>query len=362
MDDISFSAAGFDDTRAEAFFNQITDVLEHSGLAIMLSIGHRTGLLDCMAGFSWVGSQELADAAGLDERYVREWLAVLVTSRVVEYRPSDRTYRLPPEHAACLTRTGSLGNMAVYAQFVAMAGSAQESVIESFGTGAGIDYGAYPCFHDIMAEDSGQTVVASVDRILAEQVPELLPRLNEGIDVLDAGCGAGRAIIRMAELFPNSRFHGYDLCEDAIEMATAEAARRKVGNVTFRVQDLMRMEDRDAFDLVTSFDAVHDTADPARLLASIATALRPGGRHLMQDIGGSAQLENNFDFPLAPFLYAVSCVHCMPVSLAQGGNGLGTMWGWETAEGMLKEAGLALASRSIRPDDPVNVWFVSHKQ
>jgi SAM-dependent methyltransferase len=125
------------------------------------------------------------------------------------------------------------------------------------------------------------------------------------------------------------------------------------------VRDLTHLDDAGAFGLVTSFDAVHDQKDPAQLLAAIRRALRPGGVHLMQDIGGSARLENHLDFTFAPFLYAISCVHCTPVSLAQGGEGLGTMWGWETAEAMLGQAGFAETRRYTLRHDPMNVWFVS---
>ena len=114
-------------------------------------------------------------------------------------------------------------------------------------------------------------------------------------------------------------------------------------------------------DLITTFDAVHDQKDPQALIASLHAALRPGGLYLMQDIAGSARLENNLDFPMAAYLYAISCLHRMPVSLGQGGAGLGTMWGWETAEAMLKEAGFPVPERHILPHDPMNVWFISRK-
>ena len=106
---------------------------------------------------------------------------------------------------------------------------------------------------------------------------------------------------------------------------------------------------------------MHDQKDPAGLIRGLHGALRPGGIYLMQDIGGSARLENNLDFPMASFLYAISCAHCTPVSLGQGGEGLGTMWGWETAEAMLRDAGFAEIARHVLPHDPMNVWFVARR-
>ncbi|HKK29417.1 MAG TPA: class I SAM-dependent methyltransferase [Alphaproteobacteria bacterium] len=346
----------------EAAFGHIANILEHGAIAVMLSIGHKTALFETMATMEPATSGEIAEAAGLNERYVREWLAVMVTGRIAGYDPATRRYRLPPAFAACLTQDGAMGNMAVYAQFVGMAGAVQETVIDRFHNGEGIGYGDYPCFHSIMAEDSAQTVVAGIEDILQTLAPELTLRLQEGADMLDAGCGAGRAIIKLASLFPQSRFTGYDLCPDAIEMAQAEARRQGLANINFQVRDLAQLKDKDAFDLVTSFDAVHDTKDPEALLAAIYGALKPRGRHLMQDIGGSAHLENNLNFPFAPLLYAISCVHCTPVSLGQGGEGLGTMWGWETAERMVRNAGFETVTRTVLEHDPMNVWFVSTKQ
>jgi 2-polyprenyl-3-methyl-5-hydroxy-6-metoxy-1,4-benzoquinol methylase len=305
---------------------------------------------------------QIAEAVTLSERYVREWLAVMVVAEIVLYDAVSETYRLPAEHAACLTQGAPLGNLAVYAQFIAMAGATQDQILECFETGDGLSYQDYPCFHQIMAEDSGQTVVANIECLLAELMPEVTSRLEQGIDVLDAGCGAGRALASLARRFPNSRFTGYDLCPNAIRMAEENAYRNELNNIDFQVVDLARWETKDAFDLITSFDAVHDTKDPQHLIDAIHRALRPHGVHLMQDIGGSAYLENNIDFPFAALLYTISTVHCMPVSLAQNGKGLGSMWGWETAQAMLQHAGFAAVERHVLPYDPMNVWFVSRKE
>lgn len=360
MNRIDPTTGTFDKAAAEGFQQRVTEMLNGAAVTLMLSVGHRAGLFDAMARLVPATSAEIAAAAGLDERYVREWLAAMVTGGIVEYEPESRAYVLPAAHAASLTRGAALGNLAVYAQVVGMAGAIEDRLLQCFRTGAGIPYAAYPHFHAIMREDSGQTVVASLADILATLTPDLVERLEAGLDVLDAGCGAGEALIALARRFPRSRFVGWDFGPDAIEMATASAG--DLPNARFEVRDLSRMTDREAFDLVTSFDAVHDMKDPQALLFAIHRALRPGGIHLMQDIGGSAALENNLDFPFAPFLYAVSCVHCMPVSLAQDGEGLGTMWGWETAERMLAAAGFTATERRVFPHDPMNVWFVSRKQ
>jgi SAM-dependent methyltransferase len=361
MSDLSPPVLAFDSTKAERFTERFAGILNDGAVAVMASIGHRSGLFDAMAGLPPSSSAVIAERAGLAERYVREWLAAMVTGRLVVFDAAAGSYWLPPEHAACLTRGAPLGNLAVYAQAVALLGAVQDVVLECFSTGKGTRYDQYPCFHQFMAEDSGQTVVGELFSTLLPLAPGLVERLAAGIDVMDAGCGRGLALIAMAERFPASRFFGVDLCRDAIEHATVEARNRGVGNVAFVAEDLTGFDRTAAFDLVTSFDAIHDQKDPAGLIRALHRALRPGGTYFVQDIGGSARLENNLDFPMAPLLYAISTAHCTPVSIGQGGAGLGTMWGWETAEALLHEAGFAQIERHVLPHDPMNVWFVARK-
>lgn len=349
----------FDSAKAEAFTESVAGIINSGAISIMLSIGHRTGLFDLMAQMPPASSIEIAEKAELAERYVREWLAVMVTGGIVHYEHSARHYHLPPEHAACLHRGAPLGNMAVYAQFIPMAGAVQEKMLESFETGQGTRYSEYPCFHTIMSEDSEQTVVAQLFDAILPLAPELTQRLEDGIDVMDAGCGSGSTLVELARRFPASRFTGYDLCEDALAAGRRKAA--SLDNIRFEARDLTGFDERGAYDFVTSFDAIHDQKDPQGLLNGIYRSLRPGGVYLVQDIGGSASLENNLDFPFASFLYTVSCLHCTPISLGQGGEGLGTMWGWETAETMLKSAGFESPQRHVFEHDPMNVWFVNRK-
>ncbi len=354
-------AQSFDTQRAESFAEHIGGLLDAGATAVMLSIGHRTGLLDLMARLPPSTSQQIAEAAELAERYVREWLAVMTTGRIVEYDPARRTYRLPVEHAASLTRGGPLGNLAVYAQHIALMGQVQDHTLACFETGQGLRYEDFPDFHRLMAEDSGQTVVSQLFETLLPLADGLTERLAAGIRVLDAGCARGQALLAMARRYPSSRFIGYDLGSDAIEHAAHSAQAEGLANVHFAVRDLAGLDEVGCYDLITSFDAVHDQQDPQDLLRRLHRALRPGGIYLMQDIGGSAHLEKNLDFPMASLLYAISCIHCTPVSIGQGGEGLGTMWGWETAHAMLEEAGFTEIARHVLPHDPMNVWFVSSK-
>lgn len=349
----------FDQERAEAFAEKSAEYLNAGAIAMMMAVGHRTGLFDVLAELPPSSSAEIAERAGLAERYVREWLSVMVVGRIVIYEPASRTYLLPKEHAASLTRDAPLGNLAVYAQHVSLMGAVQDRILECFETGDGLGYDEYPHFHHVMAEDSSQTVAGQLFDTILPLTGDVTARLEAGIDVLDAGCGRGAALIAMAGRFPASRFVGYDLCPDAVAFARRAADAAGLENISFEVRDLSDYDEVESFDFITSFDAVHDQKDPQDLLRRLRRALRARGVYLMQDIGGSAQLENNIDFPMAALLYAISCIHCTPVSLAQGGEGLGTMWGWETARTMLENAGFADVERHVLPHDPMNVWFVS---
>ncbi|HEV8193296.1 MAG TPA: methyltransferase domain-containing protein, partial [Ktedonobacterales bacterium] len=143
----------------------------------------------------------------------------------------------------------------------------------------------------------------------------------------------------MAQSFPNSRFTGYDFSEDGIAAANGRARGRSLANIRFAVQEASMLDEQVQYDLICTFDAIHDQAQPARALRNISAAPRSDGVYLMQDIRASSHLEKNLDHPAGPFLYTVSYMHGMTVSLALGGAGLGTMWGEEAALRMLAEAG-----------------------
>lgn len=351
----------FDSDAAEQFATSVAGMIDSGAIALMLSVGHKLGLFEHLAELPPSTSWQIADKTGYAERYLREWLAVMVVGRVIEYEPAEQTYFLPAEHAVSLSRQPEFENLAVYAQCIPLMAGVYPQLLELFRTGGGLTYQDFPCFHDFMAEDSGQTVVAKLlDTILplAEELPE---RLADGVRVLDAGCGKGLALIRMAGAYPRSHFTGYDLCTDAIQQARNAARVAGLKNITFEIFDLSDFTESGRYDLITSFDAVHDQKDPQAFLAAIHRALKPGGVHLMQDIGGSAQLENNYDFPMAALLYTISCTHCTPVSIGQNGAGLGSMWGRETALEMLKNVGFVSVGQEVFEHDPMNIWFVSRK-
>lgn len=361
MEEANVVTQELDTAKVAAFAGQMVGILNSASLALMTSIGHQTGLFDTMAGLPPSTSEEIATRAGLNERYVREWLATMVTGKIVAYDPEGRRYTLPLEHAASLTRAAGPDNMACFTQYIGLMGIVEAGIVECFRNGGGLPYSAYPRFQLLQAEETSRVYDATLIDVALPLVPKLVERLEQGIDVLDVGCGSGHAINLMAKAFPNSRFTGYDLSEDGIAAGRAEAARLGLSNARFAVQDVATLEASGRYDLITAFDSIHDQAQPARVLQGISGALRPDGTFLMQDIAGSSELHENLEHPLAPLLYTVSCLHCMSVSLAQDGEGLGAMWGEQKARDMLAQAGFIQVEVKQVPGDILNQYYLATK-
>ncbi len=351
----------FDPARAEAFAGQMIGMINGACLGLMTSIGHQTGLFDVLAGLPPSTSHQIASAAGLNERYVREWLAAMVTGQVIEYSPTDATYRLPPEHAAALTREAGPNNLATITQYLALFGNVEEQIVRSFRNGGGVPYSAFRTFQRLQAEESSAIFDATLIDVTLPLIPGMPERLRAGIDVLDVGCGQGHAVNLMAKAFPSSRFRGYDFSEEGVSAGRAEAAACGLSNAGFEAKDVSTLDEPAGYDLITAFDAIHDQAQPTRVLKAISNALRPGGVFLMVDIAASSRLHENLEHPLAPMLYTASTVHCMTVSLALDGEGLGTMWGEHLARQKLAEAGFTNVEVKQVVGDIINAYFVCTK-
>ena len=188
-----------------------------------------------------------------------------------------------------------------------------------------------------------------------------MERLKAGIEVADIGCGSGHAVNLMAKAFPKSRITGYDFSKEGIAAGKAEAKKWKLSNVRFVVQDASKLAERSRFDFITTFDAVHDQARPKTVLKAIARALKPDGVYLMVDIAASSNVHENLDHPLGSTLYTVSCMHCMTVSLALKGEGLGAMWGKQKALEYLAEAGFSNVVIKEVPGDIFNYYYIARK-
>lgn len=343
------------------FAGRIAAAIDGASLTLLLSIGHQTGLLDAMAGLPPSTSAQIADAAGLNERYVREWLAGMTTGRVVDYDAATATYSLPAHRAAMLTRAAGPDNLALVALFVPQLAEVEQKIIDCFRDGGGLHYAEFPRFHALMAEQSGVVYDKALVDVVLPLVDGLVERLRSGADVADFGCGSGHAINVMAQAFPASRFTGIDFSDEAIAVGAREAAGLGLANATFESHNLAQLDKRDAYDVITVFDAIHDQAQPDRVLENIHRALRPGGVLLMADIKASSQLEDNVGVPMSTYLYTTSLMHCMTVSLAMEGAGLGAAWGTQLATAMLSDAGFGDVQVTEIESDPINNYYIARK-
>jgi ubiquinone/menaquinone biosynthesis C-methylase UbiE len=165
----------------------------------------------------------------------------------------------------------------------------------------------------------------------------------------------------MAQAFPASRFTGIDFSDEGLAAGRAEAQRRGLSNASFVAEDVAKLDIAEAYDVITAFDAIHDQAHPGEVLANIYRALRPGGVFLMVDIKASSRVEDNIGVPFASYLYTVSTMHCMSVSLGLDGDGLGTVWGRQLATSMLADAGFVDVQVREIESDPINLYYVSRK-
>ena len=335
------------------FGAQLLATLTGGAMTMMISIGHRTGLFEAAARGP-ATSAELAERAGLRERYVREWLGAMVTGGIFEHK--DGVYTLPSEHAAMLTGDTAT-NVAPMASMLRALGGTLPELERAFVEGGGVPHAAFrPHF-----EAAGTAPGAAWRYIYEDQlvdgffgvVPGLVERLRSGAAVLDLGCGTGHAVRVAARAFPQSEFTGLDIDPGGIEAARAEAA--DLPNARYVVGDAAELAG--SYDVIMAFDAIHDQSKPDEVLRRVRAALKPGGVFVMVDTKFSSDVAKNVANPYAPLCYATSLLYCVTASLAQDGAALGAMWGTELAERMLGEAGFSEVTVVDSPR-PQNCVFV----
>jgi SAM-dependent methyltransferase len=347
-----------DRSDADTFSERLFQVVNDGMLCLLISVGHRTRLFDVMANLPPSTSHAVATAAGLNERYVREWLGGLLAGGLLEYDRESKTFSLPPERAAFLTRAAGPNNLANLTRYVALLGDVEDEVVECFYRGGGVPYSRFGKLQEFDVENFNQDSDATLIDVTLPLVPGLVERLERGIEVADVGCGAGHAMNVMARAFPASRFTGYDISPRGLEAGRAEAETWGLRNSRFEERDAATLDGDPSFDFIATFDSIHDQADPAAVLRGIARSLNPGGSYLCVDIAASSDVADNATHPAGPFLYTFSTMHCMTVSLATGGAGLGSMWGEQLAGRMLAEAGFSDVDLRRVDGDFINNYYI----
>jgi SAM-dependent methyltransferase len=347
----------FEFARMEAFMGRLMSDMSGAVVSLMCALGDRLGLFKDLAAQGPATSEELAARTGTHERYVREWLSALASAGYLEYDPESTRFTLPIEHAPALAGEG--GMMFMGGEFQQLPALARRvgDVADAFRSGAGVSQDAYD---EDLWEGMERISAGWFENLLVQEwiaaVPALRERLAAGARVADVGSGSGRALLKLAEAFPASRFVGYDTFPRAVERATANAAAAGVS-------DRVRFEERDVHDglpeghdLITAFDVIHDAADPLRALTAIRRALAPDGSLLLLEINSSHRLEENAG-PIGAILYGTSVMFCTPTSLAEGGPGLGTMGLPEVrVRELCARAGFSQVRR-LPVDNPFNVLY-----
>jgi SAM-dependent methyltransferase len=314
-----------DKAKREQFINQLMGYVSGAAVSGMIYIGDRVGLFKAMAGAGPLSVTETAAKAGLQERYVREWLSAMAAAGIVEYDAAAERFTLPEEHAATLADENSPSFLAGFFQNTPAMITVAPRVAEAFVKGGGVPFSEY-----------GPDLVAGIDRSNRSQyqfhlvkrwlptMPQVMARLQEGGCAADVGCGSGYPSILMAQTFPNSRFYGFDVSEESLARARADAQSKGVSDrVAFRRVSATELPTDMNFDFITSFDAIHDMVDPRGVLRSIRRALADDGAYFMVEPKAGDTLADNLG-PMGAMMYSISTLHCMSVSLAHGGEGIGT--------------------------------------
>ncbi|MGE3594394.1 MAG: class I SAM-dependent methyltransferase [Dehalococcoidia bacterium] len=342
------------EAKTEAFVGKVLTDTSGTVVTLLAAIGDRVGLFSALAGAGAVTSEALAERTGLNERYVREWLAAMASAGYIEYDPSDARFTLPPEHAVALAQERGPEFFGGVHQEILGVLPAIPYVIQAFKGGGGVPQSAYGNdFWEGLERFTAGWFEYLLLPVWIPSLPEVQQKLERGVLVADVGCGGGLALIKLAQAYPNSRFVGYDIAEPQIARARTNAEAAGVADrITFKRTDAVQGLP-ETYDLITTFDVVHDAVDPRGLLCAIRQALKPDGVYLCLDINCSDRLEENAG-PIGAMLYSISPLYCMTVSLAGGGEGLGTMG---LPESKLRELATSAGFSSVRLvplEDPFN--------
>ncbi len=344
---------GLDRDKVWKFIDHFTDLAAGAATLGVLAVADRSGLLTALADSEWTTPAQLA-GDHFDHRYVEEILSALATSGVVEHDEDTGRFRLPPEHAACLSDPTSPYLMAGWLDLLPSVLSSVDTLAAAVVSGGGVPL-----------ESFDDRVVAGLDRsnspairvLLARRwlpsIPELITRLESGIRVADIGCGSGTAALTMARAYPSSTVLGYDVDARAIERANRQAQASGLTNISFEV--LTGELIPSGFDLITTFDVIHDLSDPYAVLVRIKEALNPGGTYFMMEPNAASTLSGNIN-PRGTLLYGVSVLYCLPVSQVGNGTGLGAAWGPVKAEALCRRAGFT-QFRRLDIDNPFSAFY-----
>ena len=319
-------------------------------------VGDRLGLFRAMAGAGPLTSEELAAKTALNERYVREWLRAMVAAEYIDYDPESRKYFMNEEQEFVLGNEDSPMFVGGVFHFTAPSVCNTPRILDAFRNGGGISYA-----------EIGDEIPEAIERFFRpgyvhflvkdwlSTVPGLTARLARGTDIADVGCGCGQSTIAMAKAFPSSKVLGIDFHGPSIERARRLAATHSLANVEFLQAPAHEIPKDRRYGLICSFDCIHDMVDPRATLRAIRDALADDGVYIWSEPNASAHAHENRN-PIGKVFHAISPLHCMTVSLAHDGEGLGTVIGEEGARALASEVGFSGFER-LEIQTPFNQFF-----
>ncbi|MGD0073119.1 MAG: methyltransferase domain-containing protein [Candidatus Binataceae bacterium] len=346
-----------DREKVRAFAMQILSDIATTLTGALNYIGDKLGIFKAMAAAGApVTVEELARRTGLNARYLREWLGAMTAARYVDYDPAAATYFLPPEHAAVLADENNPFFLCGFIQQSVPLASMAPQVAEAFRTGKGVPQSAYPTeLFEAMERTSAAMYEHQLIRRWLPTMPQVEEKLKNGGAALDVGCGSGRAVIALAQAFPNARISGFDAHAGSVERARANAKAAGVAErVRFEVVDCTQLPAHE-FDFISTFDVVHDAGDPLGLMTSIRNALTSDGTYLLLEMNVSPNVNENIN-PLGKLMYGASTLYCLTTSLAQGGAGFGALMGEPKVRELAARAGF-LSFRRLPIRDPFSALF-----
>lgn len=324
-------------------------------------IGDRLGVFRALADAGPTTSQGLADRTGLNERYLREWASAMTAAEYIEYEPADQTFSITPEKALVLAGEGHPAFLGGGFQYAQACVQRVPELMDAFRNGGGVAFSEF-----------GPEISQAIDRLYAPgyerdvaavwipALGELHDRVRAGGLVAEVGCGGGQALVPFAQAFPGSRFTGYDVDETSIKRARERATEAGVNDrVSFELTPAEQIPHVEHFDLIVAFNCIHDMVNPRGALAGICRALKPDGALLWSEANISDRIEDNIG-ARGKLFYGTSAMHCLTVSLAHGGEGLGNVVGIETARALAREAGFE-HFRRLDIENPAHQLFLATK-
>lgn len=315
-----------DPKRVEELADKTIGYLSGAGVSALVYLGDRLGLYRALSEAGPSTSAQLAARAGLDERWVREWLHGQASAGLVGYAGEGR-FELTAEQVAVLADEESPAFVA--GGFALMFPLLQrwERLFESFRTGRGVPYNELGADHAVgESRFSSPWMRSNLVPVILPGLDGVVPKLAAGAKVADVGCGSGKALLEIARAYPRSEFHGYDSAPLAIGFAEANLAKSRLGNVTFHRAAANALPGEATFDFILTWDCLHDMTDPAEAMRAIRRAIKSDGTWLIVDINGMPTPEENYAHPLGGLLYSFSVLDCLACSTCEeGGAGLGTL-------------------------------------